>query len=495
MNGKCKTNCIILKNKLLVIGLLLLSLNAQARRLSWDWWPTGIQDSIPAGQDTVRGYFGISAVASSGTYAPFWLVSNTHGDISTAPFSGNITAGIYKEAVHPNRWWDYDFAVQLTGRVEYPAKGTGYFNQLYAHLRLYIFDFTAGIRPLIYETQDTALSMGSMIFSGNSHPLPRITIGIDRYVPFPGCYGYFEIKGGITHAWMADNIYMKHSFIHHKFAAVRFGGRLPVNISYEFHHAAQWGGISPVYGDIGSGWEAFRNVLMAHAGGVMANDQLNAQGNHVGSQQLMVTGKGKGWEINAYWQNFFEDNFAFIGNGQNIADGLWGIGFKQTRWPFIQGFTYEFLNTTDQSGPWHDRDGLCYAGNDSYYQNSVFKNGWNYFYRSMGTPFITSPVYNTDGTIHTLNSRVRVHHLGIRGDIYGYQYRIKASYARNYGNDPTSRQVLSTNTALLLEVNKHVEQAWGLDFGVRLAADIGTQFGNSFGAQITISKRLDIGNW
>ena len=147
MNGKCKTNCIILKNKLLVIGLLLLSLSAQARRLSWDWWPTGIQDSIPAGQDTVRGYFGISAVASSGTYAPFWLVSNTHGDISTAPFSGNITAGIYKEAVHPNRWWDYDFAVQLTGRVEYPAKGTGYFNQLYAHLRLYIFDFTAGIRP------------------------------------------------------------------------------------------------------------------------------------------------------------------------------------------------------------------------------------------------------------------------------------------------------------------------------------------------------------
>lgn len=448
---------------------------------------------------------GISAVASSGPFAPFWLQNNVNGDVSCNPYSGNITAGIYKEAVHDERWWDYDFAVQLSGRVQQPkagsafaiqrSYGTGYLNLAYAHVRLYIFDFTAGIKPMIYETQDTALTMGSLIFSGNSQSLPHITIGIDRYVPFPGCYGYFELKGGLTHGWMADNVYMRGSYIHHKFAGLRFGGRLPVNISYEFHHAAQWGGISPMYGDIGSDWTAFTNVLMAHAGGVMYNDQANAQGNHVGSQQILVTGKGRGWEVYAYWQNFFEDNFAFIGTGQNISDGLWGVGFKQTRWPFIQGFTYEFLNTTDQSGPWHDRDGLCYAGNDQYYQNGVFANGWNYFYRSLGTPFITSPQYNADGTIYTLNSRVRVHHIGVRGDIYGFQYRIKASYARNYGNDNTSRAILSENTALLIEVNKHVEQAWGLDFGLRLGADIGTQFGNDFGAQITIVKRGIITKW
>ena len=128
-------------------------------------------------------------------------------------------------------------------------------------------------------------------------------------------------------------------------------------------------------------------------------------------------------------------------------------------------------------------------------KNSVFKNGWNYFYRSMGTPYITSPLYNTDGTIHTLNSRVRVHHIGVRGDIYGYRYRIKASYARNYGNDNTSRTLLSTNTALLLEVSTQVPQAWGLDFGLRLGADIGTQFGNSFGGQIVIVKKGIICKW
>ena len=492
-------------NRLWVIGLLLCSLSLGARELSWNWWPTGIQDSVPVGEDTLRYSLGLSAVASSGKFAPFWIQSNTNGDISSSPFSGNLSAGIYKEAVHPERWWDYDFGVQLTGRVQSKIAGslfepqqriaTGYFNLLYAHVRLYIFDITAGIKPMIYEAADTALSMGSMVFSGNSMPLPHITIGIDRYVPFPGCFGYFEIKGGLTHGWMTDNVYIKGGFLHHKFAALRFGGRLPVNISYEFHHAAQWGGVSPVYGDIGSDLRSFLNVLMARSGGVMPNDQLNAQGNHVGSQQLMLTGKGEGWQVSAYWQNFFEDNFAFIGDGQNLTDGLWGISLKQTRWPFIQGVTYELMNTTDQSGPWHDRDGMCYGGADSYYRNSIFLNGWNYWYRSMGTPFITSPLYNADGTIYTLNSRVMVHHVGVRGDIYGFRYRVLASHAQNYGNDVTKRDMLSRNTSLLIEVQRHVEQAWGLDFGLKLSGDFGTQWGNQFGAQITISKRGIITNW
>lgn len=502
--GRSTINSIILKTRLLYI-LLLLATSLSGRELSWRWWPTGICDSVAAGRDTLRYSLDAAVLASSGRFAPFWLQSNRHGDVSSSPYSGNLSGGIYKLAQHPERWWDYDFAVQATMRLQSRIPdspfgmqrrvATAYLNQAYAHVRLYLFDLTVGIKPMIYETPDTMLCSGGLLFSGNSHPLPRITFGFDHYVPFPGCFGYFELQAAITHAWLADNVYMHGSYLHHKWAAVRFGGRLPVNISYEFHHAAQWGGRSPVYGNIGSGWSDFLNVLLARGGGSMLNDQANAEGNHLGSQQLMLTCKDKGWEVNLYWQNIFEDNFALIGNGQNIADGLWGIGFKQSRWPFIQGFTYEFINTTDQSGPWHDRDGLCYAGNDQYYQNSVFRNGWNTYYRTIGTPFITSPLYNADGTIYTLNSRVRVHHAGIRGDIYGYHYRVLVSHARNYGNDNTSRALVSTNTAWLVEVSKHVEQAWGMDFALRLAGDAGSQWGNTFGAQLTVSKRGVITNW
>jgi len=483
----------------MLIHLFVLSAWAQ----DWAWWPLGLTHD-PIQGDTLYYSAEMLGVASSGQYAPFWIQSNRHGNISASPYSANLSAGIYKPATQPQRWFDYDFALQLTGRVQSPSpvlfapyqqRWTGYFNRLYAHLRLYCIDITAGIKPLVYESVDPLLSSGSMVFSGNSQPLPRVTIGIDQYTPFPGCYGYMEIKGGLTHAWMADNVYIQGGYLHHKFLGLRFGGQLPVNLSYEFHHAAEWGGFSPMYGDVGSDFRSFLNVVMAKGGGTMANDQNNAQGNHVGSQQFALTAKGQGWNITAYWQNFFDDNLAFIGLGQNLPDGIWGISFQQTRWRWIEGLTYEYMNTTDQSGPWHDRDGLCYGANDSYYRNSVFQNGWNYFYRSMGTPFITSPYYNTDGTIYTLNSRVRVHHIGLRGDICGFQYRLLCSHARNFGNDNTSKALLSTNTSALLEVTKHIEKVWGLDFSLALAGDFGTQFGNQFGAMFTIRKQGIITQW
>lgn len=490
-------------NRLLTIVFLLIS-NAVIAQ-NWDWWPLGLTHENLKG-DTLHYTAELLGMASSGTYAPFWLQSNRNGNIAASPYSGNISAGIYKPATQAKRWYDYDFAVQLTGRLQsnlptifvpYQKLGTGYFNQLYAHIRLYCVDITAGIKPIVYESVDPLLSSGSMIFSGNSQPIPRITIGIDNYIPFPGTYGYMELKGGITHAWMTDNVYITNSRLHHKFAALRFGGKLPINISYEFHHAAQWGGVSPIYGNLnGSDWsQSFLNIFLALGGGTTSNDQLNAEGNHLTSQQLAITAKGEEWTITAYWQDFAESNFSLLGLEQNIADGIWGISVQQSKWPYIQGFIYEYMNTTDQSGPWHDRDGLCYGGNDLYYQNSIYKNGWNYFYRSLGTPFITSPFYNTDGTIYTLNSRVRLHHVGVRGDIYGFKYRLLCSYVRNFGNDNTSKQLLSTNTATLLEVTKYVEKAWGLDFGLSLAGDFGTQFGNQFGAMITIRKQGIITQW
>jgi hypothetical protein len=497
------TYIVFMKNRTFLYIILLCLAICPIHAQNWNWWPLGLT------HDQIKGdtlYYGaeILGVASSGRFAPFWLQSNRNGNISTSPYSGNLSAWICKPAAQSRRWFDYTFAVQMTGRIQsnistvfspYQKQITGYFNQLYAHIRLYFVDITAGIKPINYESIDPLLSSGSMILSGNSQPIPRVTIGIEDYIPFPGLFGYVELKGGITYGWLADDVYIQNCRLHHKFAALRFGGKLPVNLSYEFHHAAQWGGISPVYGDVGSDLHSFLNVLTAQSGGTMSNDQQNAQGNHVGSQQLALTAKGEGWNVTAYWQNFFDDNFAFLGVGQNLPDGIWGVSIQQTRWPFIQGVTYEYMNTTDQSGPWHDRDGLCYGANDSYYRNSVFQNGWNYFYRSMGTPFITSPLYNNDGTIYTLNSRVRLHHVGIRGDIYGFKYRLLCSYARNFGNNNASKATLSTNTATLLEVSKRIEKAWGLDFGLSLAGDFGTQFGNQFGAMLTIRKQGIITRW
>ena len=433
----------------------------------------------------------VSALSSSGKTAPTWMQANRNGDISSLPHSGNLSLGIVKPATRPNRWFDYDGAVVLSGRVAgvqsgdpKQIEGTGFFRALYAHVRLYIIDITAGIQPQTYSAGDPELSCGGLLFSTNTHPIPRISVGFDRWTAFPGLFGYVEFKGGVTHGWLSDNNpYVSRTMLHHKHIGGRVGGKLPVNISYEFHHAAQWGGYSEQYGDLGNDWKAFRSTLLVQAGGTMRNDQINAQGNHIGYQQLALDVKGEGWKVSAYWQTIQEDGpIRFIGWGMNNKDGLWGVSATQNIWPFIEGVTYEFLNTTDQSGPFHDRDGCVYGGMDSYYQNTIYRQGWTYFGRIMGSPLLS-----------LTNSRVMAHHIGIRGDIYGFRYRVLCTYADNYGNYITP--VRSHNTAVLMEVKKHVPQAWGLDFGIALAGDFGDQYGNQFGGMITISKQGIIKNW
>lgn len=485
----------------MLFACLLLSVYAMA----WDWWPVGIDNGTFAKGDSLRYELQLSGVAGSGQYAPFWLQTNRNGDVAPTPYSGSLRVGVYKPASQPQRWFDYDFALLLTERIHRLStainpslnrQATGYLNQAYAHVRLYVVDITAGIQPEQYGCPDDELTTGGLLYSLNARPMPGIRIGIERWTPFPGLYGYLEVRGGLSHQWMTDNVYIKGAKVHHKWIGGRIGGRLPVNLSYEFHHVAQWGGVSPVYGDLGNDLHAFANAVLVRSGGSMANDQLNAQGNHIGSQIVTLDVKGDGWKVSAYWHNLFEDGpIRFIGFGMNVPDGLWGVNVTQTRWRFISGFTYEFLQTTDQSGPFHDKDGYIFGGADHYFMNGIYRNGWNYHYRTIGTPFITSPAYNADGTIHTLNSMVRAHYVGVKGDIYGFRYRAVCSYAENYGNDNRRPQLLSTNTGLLLEVEKHVEKAWGLDFSVSLATDIGTQFGNTFGAMVTIRKQGIITQW
>lgn len=483
------------RKKLILLTIVLLVGISSAN--AWKPWPLPM-DSIDCNRDSLYYNFGSSALASTGHFAPFWFQSNRYGEISAMPFSGNIKVAIEKPMTRPNRWYDYDFSLDLAGRVD-TKKTTAWFNRLYAHIRLYIFDLTVGIKPINYGNQDYELCSGGLLLSNNTHPLPRITIGIDQYTPFPFTYGYMEIKGGITHAWVIDNAYVSNYFIHHKFAAIRIGGQFPVNISYEFHHAAQWGGISPTLGNLGSSFYDFMNVFFARSGGNNNNDLINAEGNHIGMQCLSLDIKNSILNVSVYWQNIFEDGpVRFIGNNNlNLRDGLWGISLNVNNWNYIQSVCYEFLNTTDQSGPMHDRDGFIYGGNDSYYINAIYPNGWNYFYRSLGTPFITSPIYNNDDTPYTKNNRVRVHHIGIKGNIYGYKYRFLASHAQNYGRYGigSDNEIKSRNTALLLEIEKYVEHAWGLSFGLSFAVDMGNQFGNQFGTMITISKKGLITKW
>jgi hypothetical protein len=47
----------------------------------------------------------------------------------------------------------------------------------------------------------------------------------------------------------------------------------------------------------------------------------------------------------------------------------------------------------------------------------------------------------------------------------------------------------------MLELSRRFERAWGLEFSVALAGDFGTQYGNQFGAMLSIRKQGIITQW
>ena len=202
-----------MKNRYIIL-LLLVIWTSRSSAQQWDWWPLAINDTI-ADADTVLYSASVCALVSSGEQSPFLLRANLNSNISLSPYSGNISAGLIKRASNHNRWWDYDFGVQLTGRFGIDET-TGYFEQLYAHARLYVVDITAGICPIAYGSQSRMLSTGGLLFSSNAHPIPRITVGIDNYVAFPGLFGYMEIKGGLTYGWLNDHSEVQQTKLHHK---------------------------------------------------------------------------------------------------------------------------------------------------------------------------------------------------------------------------------------------------------------------------------------
>ncbi|MBV5342200.1 hypothetical protein JZU68_00800, partial [bacterium] len=209
-------------------------------------------------------------------------------------------------------------------------------------------------------------------------------------------------------------------------------------------------------------------------------------GNHIISQSAKIELSMSYYEMSAYWQNISEDKpIRFIWETVNIADGLWGFSIQNKTMPFIQKVVYEYLNTTDQTGPFHDIDGVVYGGGDSYFANYLYQNGWTHYGRTIGTPFITSPVYNKNKEVYVLNNRVQVHHFGAEGARKGYKYKMLSSFTKNYGtysNYPNEQLLKSTN--ILFEINKHFDKFWNIDAGISVAADFGPEYGNNVGIML-----------
>ncbi len=462
------------QNKLLIfIVLLLLVL------------PTSF---VNAQNDSVKYNFGTSVLLSTGRYSPFWLHSNRFGSVTERGAGFHTEAGFEKPMANLSADFDYGFGAQAIFLND-NQKTLLIPQEYYIKARWHKIGMRIGAMKEHYGNQDSVLSAGGFMFSKNSRPMPKIWVGIDKFSAVPFTAGYVEVRGGLSHGWFNDEVYTVDPFLHHKYAYFRFGGHLPLRFQYGLDHVAQWGGRSPNYGPQPSKISDLVRVFVAASGGADAAtpDQINVLGNHIISQSMKLDAVVQDFRISAYWQNFTEDTpFRLMWQTMNVSDGIWGLSVRNESFPVVKGFLYEYINTTDQSGPYHDKDGIVYGGSDSYMTNGVYSGGWNYFGANIGTPLISSPYYNTDGYTQTWNNRVKAHHFGIEGESHGISFRVLATFTSNFGVYGYPNAVSKFQNSFMTEFSGKItsDTQWLLSLGV----DRGELRGNSSGFLVGLRK-------
>ena len=446
--------------------------------------------SLLFGQDNNHEYsIQLRGIGSTGEFAPFWLQSKEYGRVSVHPFSTSLEAGIHKKLSNDSLSFDWGYDLSLIAGVDSHQHSQLHLQMINVKARWHILQLMIGVDEAKSSFHDYPLSMGGFLFSENARPFPRITAGIPDFTAFPLTKGYFEYKGALSHGWFIDQLPVPGIMFHHKYLHLRLGGKLPVRLQMGLDHVAQWGGDFDGDGKNTFKTRDFLNVFLGRSGGDSSNplEEINVMGNHIISQHTKIDTRVGDYNIALYWETVSEDNPIRILQWQakTRLDGLWGISVRNSKNSWIKGFVYEFLSTVDQSGPWHDKDGIIFGGSDQYFFNYMYQNGWTHYGRTVGTPLIISPVYDKSGNISIQMNDVQAHHIGIEGNINQLSYRVLGTYSRYF---PDNQLPAHPNFSYMIEVGSLIKQWNDYSWNFRIGGDTGIFPGKTTGVMLSIKK-------
>ncbi len=455
----------------------------------------------------------LGGYASSGN-VPFWLRSNQFGSIPLDKASLSMIGSFHLASDHAKKRF-LDWGASFEGRLNIGYKSTFTLIEGYGKLQAGIFEIKAGRVREITGLCDTILTSGSFSISGNALGVPKIQLSIPEFYTLPFLGKLFAFKGSYMHGWIG-NWYINDepvpntpTYLHQKTLYGRFGKpSWKLKLFGGFNHQVIWGNEKNMMGS-SYALNKFQTFLYVNTGKAYSHDSIQATriGNHLGSIDLGLTYEFKNIHLLIYRQNFYDGGALY--HLANLLDGLNGLSFvnksnngKGIRWSRL---LLEFLYTKNQAGEkWSRNTPSPY---EDYYNNGYYLPGWSYKGDGLGTPFI-SPSNSLkdrlpiDTNSFFANNRVAAIHLGIEGDIYGWNIISKFSYSKNYGiyltsptgkiydggNNPSSDNIFpeTGQLSIFLETRKALTK--GIMIGVQSALDLGKLYNNSFGLLFTVSK-------
>lgn len=483
--------------------------------------------------DTARQYIQLSLIVgyTNNDVVPFWMRSNQFGSIPLDGASGGLLVRAAKNYVVQGEWtkrddkgaspWDWGYG--LEARTNIGNKTQVQLIDAHVKVRYAMFEAKLGrTKDVMGLNGDTLLSSGNFAVSGNALGIPILDIRVSEYYRLPWWEGLFSFKGNIANGYMGkvpiderqfalpseNNL---PTFLHQKSLYGRLGKQhWRVNLYGGINHQVQFGSEDKVYGDIYSlnNFETLWYVFWGKPYGVPGIPKSKL-GNHGGSVDLGFSYDWDDFRLMAYRQNFYD--IGAISKLANIADGLNGITLtnksfnkQQKDWNWRQ-LLFEFFYSKNQAGyPWSTS---TKSGDENYYNNYFYSEGWSYKTRGIGSPLIVPAHEVREGqasnpTRYFISNRVLAAHFGVNGRVNNWLVSSKLTFARHFGTFATSQYGSSlgdihtppqygiftpvSQFSAFLDAERGLRNNFFL--GLRVAIDQCQLLDNSIGGQVSLRK-------
>lgn len=387
-------------------------------------------------------------------------------------------------------------------------------HQLYGEIKYRGVYLLAGMKERHSLIVDDALSSGDLTRSNNARPIPGVAAGFVDFQNIPFTNGWVQIDGEIMYGRFFDGdmrektfdyysgVYTDDMYYTYKRCYFRTKPSQPLSVTVGMQAAGLFGGTSH--------WYRRGKLDRVEARGFHIRDLWDMFFPREGGEDYYKGGSLGSWDfkaryafkdgsqLSAYFEWPWEDGSG-IGR-MNGFDGVWGLQYDFARKGWISKVVVEYLDFTNMSGPIHwapgDSPGTdltdSATGSDDYYNNAYYGTYTNYG-MGIGTPFLMSPIYNSNGNAAYLHNRARGFHAAVTGNpTEEWSYTAKISYQRAGGSGwVPAHSRISDTSALVAACWTPSGKLKGLSLTAELAFDAGKLRGNNFGAMAGVSYKGD----
>lgn len=426
----------------------------------------------------------LNGFAGSEKEIPFWMQSNQNGTVRNLDHASIIGQWRYRQNQDSTSTWNLLAGATLLGFTE-SERNKIEINSAYLSLQYRGLLLTLGSRQTTVEYGGLSSSNGNIIWSGNARPVPGIWLETSHYLPVPFTRNKLQFTARFGNGILTDDRWVEDAQLHHKSLFFKWAINPTNELIFGAEDYAVWGGTSRSLGPLPKDFNDFLRVVggLSGDGNSPEGDEINSLGNHVGAYRLEWRKKWEHLNLNLYWSHPFEDRSGRELN--NIEDGLWGIflDFKKPE-SFVHQVLFEFTYTKDQSGK-GQIDGF-----DDFFNNTIYRSGFTFFGRTLGSPFFTPAEKDENGiTPGVQNNSFIAWHTGAKGKLaQNLYYKTLHSLSFNEGTKSIRFENSRTQYSGLLETT-YRRTDWPLEITAGMGVDSGSLFDDRVGVYLKIVKK------